>query len=345
LTTDNQEDDSLDFLVESSNRDEQIETAIQSEHWEDARIAIEKSLADMPPDWKPIRRGVGDESTLICSFWDNAEFMSFVANRTQLDAEMSVLWSDVSYSKRWWKLALVNRKQGLYRNALTCIERGLELEPDHPHLWVQKGLILIDSKQYAQALTAFETATTVRSWASPSVVGWSLRQQGYALIELGRLNEAQVVYWRSLELEPNSSIAAQELEYIGRLLQEREQKAKQLPWFLHCLKFPPEDRVTRELIALVDGMETIAGPKTVGPESYAQISKAFFERGWNGFEEEFNRLFPLDRPDYVDIKRNLLREPIFLKKVHERMARVFLGESTIEEVLDEANHPKVPTKN
>ena len=327
------------------SRDEQIETAIQSEHWEDARIAIEESLSAMPADWKPIQRGVGDASTLICSFWDNAEFMSFVANRSQPDAEMSVLWTDVSYSKRWWQLALVNRKQGLHRNALTCVERGLELEPDHPHLWMQKGLILSETKQYALALTAFETAATVRSWASPSVAAWALRQQGYVLIELGRLNEAKAVYGRSLELEPNSETAVREVEYIERLLQEREQRAKQLPWFLHCLKFPPEDPVTRELIALVDGMQTIPGPQTVGSENYSRISKAFYERGWEGFEEEFNRPFAPDRSDYIDIKRDLLREPIFLKKVHERMARVVLGKSTVEEVLDEANHPEVPPKN
>jgi tetratricopeptide (TPR) repeat protein len=345
LTTGNQEDDPLDFLDESISRNEQIEAAIQSEHWEDARIAIEELLSAMPADWKPIQRGVGDASTLICSFWDNAEFMSFVANRRQSDGEISVVWSGESYSKRWWQLAFVNRRQGLHRNALTCIERGLELEPDHPHLWIKKGLILSETKQYVQTLTAFESAANVRSWASPSVVAWALRQQGYVLIELGRLNEAQVAYWHSLELDPNCETAAHELEYIGRLIQERDQKAKQLPWFLHCLKFPPEDPVTRELIALVDGMETIAGPKTVGPDNYAQISKAFFELGWKGFEEEFNRLFPPDRPDYVAIKRNLLREPIFLRKVHERMARVFLGESTVEEVLDEANHPEVPPKN
>ena len=74
MTTGNEEDAPLDFLDESTSKSAQIEAAIQSEHWEDARIAIEESLAAMPADWKPIQRGVGDASTLICSFWDNAEF-------------------------------------------------------------------------------------------------------------------------------------------------------------------------------------------------------------------------------------------------------------------------------
>ena len=92
-------------------------------------------------------------------------------------------------------------------------------------------------------------------------------------------------------------------------------------------------------------MQTIPGPQTVGSENYSRISKAFYERGWAGFEEEFNRTIAPDRSDYIEIKRDLLREPIFLKKVHERMARVVLGKSTVEEVLDEANHPEVPPKN
>jgi tetratricopeptide (TPR) repeat protein len=277
----NQVDDPFDFSVDSLSTDEQIEAAIESELWDDARVAIEDSLAAMPADWKPIQRDVGDGSKLFCSFWDDEEFMSFVANSGKPATENSVLWTDVSYSKRWWQLALVNYKQGHYRNALTCVERGLELEPDHPYLWMQRGHILSETKQYAQALTAFETAATARSWASPSITAWALRQQGYVLIELDRLDAAKAAYMRSLELEQNNETAAHQLEYIRRVLQECENKAKQLPWFLHALKFPPENPLTLQLIALVDGMETIAGPMTVGSENYAQISKAFYERKSN----------------------------------------------------------------
>ena len=175
MTTGNQEDDPLDFWDEPTSKSAQIEAAIQSEHWENARVAIEETLSAMPADWKPIRPN-GD--SLVCSFWDNEEFLSFVTHHRRSGSKMSILWAGQSYSKLWWQLALVNRKQGLHRSALTCIERGIELEPYHPHLWMQKGLILSESKQYAQALTAFETAATVRPWASPSVAAWALRQQG-----------------------------------------------------------------------------------------------------------------------------------------------------------------------
>lgn len=50
------------------------------------------------------------------------------------------------------------------------------------------------------------------------------------------------------------------------------------------------------------------------------------------------------RPDYIDIKRDLVREPIFNSKVHSRMARLFLGEATVEEMMEEARRDKEPAK-
>ena len=44
------------------------------------------------------------------------------------------------------------------------------------------------------------------------------------------------------------------------------------------------------------------------------------ERGWEGFEQEFERIVPRSRADYEDVKRELLCEPIFRLKVHRRLA-------------------------
>jgi hypothetical protein len=48
----------------------------------------------------------------------------------------------------------------------------------------------------------------------------------------------------------------------------------------------------------------------------------FMKRGWAGFEETFDRIVPRSRPDYVEIKRNLLREPVFSPKAHGNMLRM-----------------------
>ena len=138
-----------------------------------------------------------------------------------------------------------------------------------------------------------------------------------------------------VELDPGSELAKKELEDIEDALNPRQKRGKTLPWFLHCINFPPTDPLTIQLVALVDGLESIPGPKTVGPENYSAISQAFFDRGWAGFEEAFDAVVPRTRQHYADVKRDLLREPIFNPKIHSRMVRLILGETTIEEIMEE----------
>jgi hypothetical protein len=59
------------------------------------------------------------------------------------------------------------------------------------------------------------------------------------------------------------------------------------------------------------------------------------KRGWAGFEEEFDRIVPRDRPDYADVKRDMLCEPIFSMKAHRNMADAVLGRKTVDEIFDE----------
>jgi hypothetical protein len=86
---------------------------------------------------------------------------------------------------------------------------------------------------------------------------------------------------------------------------------------------------------MIDDLESIPGPKTVGTEGCSEISRAFYEGGWDGFEQAFDRLVHRDRPDYVEVKRDPLREPIFMTRVHQRLARLYLREAMVEEPIEE----------
>ena len=44
----------------------------------------------------------------------------------------------------------------------------------------------------------------------------------------------------------------------------------------------------------------------------------------------------------ASVKRELLRGPIFSHKVHSRMSRIFLGEATAAETLDESAKDRLP---
>ena len=118
-----------------------------------------------------------------------------------------------------------------------------------------------------------------------------------------------------------------------------------LLWFLQALKSPPKDPLTKQLIALVEGLEPVPGPQTIGPENYAKVSHAFFARGWEGFEEAFDTIVPRTRPRYTEVKRDLLREPIFSPKVHLRMARLVTGEATSSEIMEEVAREQASSSN
>ena len=74
---------------------------------------------------------------------------------------------------------------------------------------------------------------------------------------------------------------------------------EQIPWFLHSFVNPPTDPLTIRLMALVEDLPSIPGPKTVGSANYSRLFDAFMKRGWTGFEEEFDRIVPRDRAAQV----------------------------------------------
>lgn len=317
---------------------ESIAAALSQNRMRDARDLIERELASMPANWKPFEE---DDKQIHGAFWDQDEFLAYVGKRRS-DDEKSIFWTTVSFSKLWWQLADVNVSEGRFDNALVCVEKGLELEPDHPILWIERGYIFNRLGRHRDALEAYRTAATTRQWVPPAVTARALRGQGSALIDLGRFSEARGVYNASLELDPKSESAHKELEYIDQALADKKEQAATLPWFLHAIKFPPTDPLTLQLMPLVQGMESIPGPKTVGPENYSAISKAFLASGWAGFEEAFDAVIPRNRADYADIKRDLLREPIFDPKVHERMSKMLLGQATVEETMEEIKRDRGP---
>lgn len=319
---------------------EEISGALKNRQWSSARVLIEEALATMPPDWDPVRE---EREFTIHAFWNTDEFFSYTAAFKDR-GNGSLLWAGCSYSKLWWQLAEVNLEEDRLDNALVCVERGLALEPDHPILWIERGLILNRLSRHDEALATYKTAETIRDWAPVTQRARALRGQGAALIDLDRLNEAKQIFEHSLDLDPDNQVAKKEIEYIDHAIEDRRKRAEKLPWFIECVVHSPTDPLTKQLLAIVDGMESIPGPKTVGPENYSRIFHAFLENGWPGFEEAFDEIVPRTRSDYADIKRDLLRESIFNRRVHSRMARVVLGKASVEEVLQEANSDRVEKK-
>ena len=299
----------------------------------EAQSFLEAAIQAMPAGWTAVWE---DDRFLTIAFWDQEEFLAHSQREIKYPrVTKSIAWVDGSYSRAWYQLAVVASKQGRFEHALFCLDCGLELEPDHPELWNEKGYVLGRMERHQEAFNCYVRAASVRDWAPDSQVARALRGQGFQLVDLDRLDEAEDALRRSLELEPDSETAHNELDYIEDLRKKRAAEKEEIPWFLHSFVNPPTDPLTVRLLVLVEDLPSIPGPKTVGSENYSRIVDAFMKRGWAGFEEQFDRVVPRNRPDYAAVKQDMLCEPMYNIKAHRNLADAVLGNRTVDEIFDE----------
>ncbi len=177
---------------------------------EEARAVLEAALAMQPPGWRPIQE-ISDEVVICC--WYPDEFVSYCAAHPG----KKVRWVAGSYSQAYYWLAHIAVEQEQWEQALESIMKGLELERDHPYLLCELGYIFAKLGQPAVALRIYRTAERVRPWAPDEQKARAVRGQAVSLIDLGKLDEAEIELVRSLKLDPNHPVALNELAYIAEL--------------------------------------------------------------------------------------------------------------------------------
>lgn len=93
---------------------------------------------------------------------------------------------------------------------------GIELGESRPMLLTEKGEALVALKRAADALAVFDEGLKIDD-LEPHIHAHLYRGRGFALTELGRLDEAEEAYRASLRLEPDNPTALHELAYIAGL--------------------------------------------------------------------------------------------------------------------------------
>lgn len=108
--------------------------------------------------------------------------------------------------------------------AQAALHEALRLSPSNPHFLSELGYTYIREKRWIEALTTYESADAFALFAPEESQkeerGRAWRGQGYALVELGRYDEAEAKYRACLKLNPEDEKARGELGYV------LEQKAK-----------------------------------------------------------------------------------------------------------------------
>ena len=171
-------------------------------------------VSEIPPNWKPVE--VSD-ATISIAYWSMEEFNIHAPGYDPDGRKRIVLWVTPSYSKAFYLLTFVCVERKDWFKAMAFIDQGISLEPDHPLLLCEKALILLNMGRYQEAHDLFIIAAETRPWAPFNQRALALRGAAVALIDLKRLDEAEVLLKKSLELEPENKVALNELGYIRRL--------------------------------------------------------------------------------------------------------------------------------
>jgi len=171
---------------------------------EEARALLEAVVAERSAGWGPIVE-LPDEVVIYC--WSPDEFSSYCAAHPG----KNVGWVLGSYAQAYYWLAHIAAEREPWDEPLDCIVKGLEIEPDHPYFLCELGYVLGKLGMPAEALEAYRAGEQIRPWAPPGQKARAVRRQAVNLIDLGRLDEAEIELIRSLQLDPANPVALNEL--------------------------------------------------------------------------------------------------------------------------------------
>jgi tetratricopeptide (TPR) repeat protein len=154
------------------------------------------------------------DGSLVIRFWDQQEFIHYV-NWKKPDRK--IFWNVAAYPRAYFYLGFIGVAERDYQAALSYLDKALELEPTNPKIFIEKAQALLGMKRQVEALRLFEKISEIGPFTSGADVARALRGRGFALIELGKLDEAKAVLLKSLEFDPDSKVAKEELSYIAQL--------------------------------------------------------------------------------------------------------------------------------
>jgi Flp pilus assembly protein TadD len=132
-------------------------------------------------------------------------------------------WCDAYFLRAYGLIELGRNVQ-----ARAALEKAIAMSPKNAHYLSELASIYQREKNWKESLARYETASQLAREFSPPEsknieLGEALRGRGYALVELGRLEEAEATYKQCLEVNFADKAAKAELGYV----QSRRQRQKE----------------------------------------------------------------------------------------------------------------------
>jgi tetratricopeptide (TPR) repeat protein len=146
-----------------------------------------------------------------------ATYYMLDAARQKKDAiALGPVWVDAFRFKAYALLEL-----GRGEEAHAALDRALELAPQNAQVLEELGANYQVEKNWPEAMRTFERAEEAAKTFSPEAkrneeIARAWRGQAFVDVELGKLDEAEQLYRRCLDLDKNDTRATTELEYVRK---------------------------------------------------------------------------------------------------------------------------------
>jgi tetratricopeptide (TPR) repeat protein len=161
----------------------------------------------------------GGPARIYCAS-NQAETIFYLAKHasqnSKTDAKVVRFWCNAQFLKGY---ALV--ELGRIEDAQAAIRAAIALSPANSQYLSELGSTYLRQKDWTKAMETYKSAEEFAEFSEPQVkhrhLAVALRGTGYALIELGRLDEAEAKYKQSIQIDPDENLARNQLEYIRHL--------------------------------------------------------------------------------------------------------------------------------
>jgi tetratricopeptide (TPR) repeat protein len=126
-------------------------------------------------------------------------------------------WSDALLMKA---SALIELKRN--EEAVAALERAIAIAPEYSPLFSELGYVYQQQHDWQRSLETYQKAESAAQFASTDDLKVqhltrALRGQGYNLVEMDQLDEAEKLYRRSLSLDEKDENSKRELRYIEQV--------------------------------------------------------------------------------------------------------------------------------
>ena len=184
--------------------------------------ALQQVVANAPPSWPIVQTFPDGQKTIHINDPSPAGTLGTLLNavgamKDQPGKSVSVSFNTYGIAALMLGSRAVSLQQP--QEAVIWLDRGLAFQPDNLMLVTEKGMALTMQRRFAEALALYDAQPPQDPLAEPvdpNGMARIQRARGYCLIELGRLDDAEAAYNKSLELEPDHGGAKAELDYIRK---------------------------------------------------------------------------------------------------------------------------------